>query len=188
MRIPLDARSGPASEHARDGPREPQSEGRHPGIVPTLVDSRTIHAKEAIEILEENFGSRVFASRIRKTVRFAEAPVKGMSVLRYDPKGSAPRPTGTWPRRSSMVAPNKRASMREGPLAPSSARRRTRASTSSRREHPLIPTAPMRRRRRPRVPVPRSACGRRSAPSCRATSSRFVPRELRVSTRRRPRS
>jgi chromosome partitioning protein len=59
------------------------------GILPTLVDTRTIHAKEAIEILEENFGSRVFASRIRKTVRFAEAPVKGMSVLRYDPKGSA---------------------------------------------------------------------------------------------------
>jgi len=59
------------------------------GILPTLVDSRTIHAKEAIEILEENFGDRVFASRIRKTVRFAEAPVKGMSVLRYDPAGSA---------------------------------------------------------------------------------------------------
>ena len=59
------------------------------GILPTLVDTRTIHAKEAIEILEENFGNRVFASRIRKTVRFAEAPVKGMSVLRYDPKGSA---------------------------------------------------------------------------------------------------
>jgi chromosome partitioning protein len=59
------------------------------GILPTLVDSRTIHAKEAIEILEENFGDRVFASRIRKTVRFAEAPVKGMSVLRYDPSGTA---------------------------------------------------------------------------------------------------
>ncbi|MGA2469333.1 MAG: ParA family protein [Solirubrobacteraceae bacterium] len=59
------------------------------GILPTLVDSRTIHAKEAIEILEENFGDRVFASRIRKTVRFAEAPVKGMSVLRYDPDGTA---------------------------------------------------------------------------------------------------
>ena len=59
------------------------------GILPTLVDSRTVHAKEAIEILEENFGDRVFASRIRKTVRFAEAPVKGMSVLKYDPKGVA---------------------------------------------------------------------------------------------------
>jgi len=59
------------------------------GILPTLVDTRTVHAKEAIEILEENFGDRVFASRIRKTVRFAEAPVKGMSVLKYDPDGKA---------------------------------------------------------------------------------------------------
>ncbi len=59
------------------------------GILPTLVDSRTVHAKEAIELLEENFGDRVFASRISKTVRFAEAPVKGMSVLKYDPDGKA---------------------------------------------------------------------------------------------------
>ncbi len=59
------------------------------GILPTLVDLRTLHAKEAIELLEENFGDRVFASRIRKTVRFAEAPVKGMSVLKYDPDGLA---------------------------------------------------------------------------------------------------
>ena len=53
------------------------------GILPTMVDSRTLHAKEAIEILEENFGDRVFGARIRKTIRFAEAPVKGMSVLKY---------------------------------------------------------------------------------------------------------
>ena len=59
------------------------------GILPTMMDSRTIHAKEAIEILEENFGDRVFASRIKKTIRFAEAPVKGMSVLKYDPDGVA---------------------------------------------------------------------------------------------------
>jgi chromosome partitioning protein len=59
------------------------------GILPTLMDMRTVHAKEAIEILEENFGDRVFASRIKKTIRFAEAPVKGMSVLKYDPDGMA---------------------------------------------------------------------------------------------------
>jgi len=59
------------------------------GILPTLVDSRTVHAKEAIEILEENFGDRVFATRIKKTIRFAEAPVKGTSVLKYDPDGVA---------------------------------------------------------------------------------------------------
>jgi chromosome partitioning protein len=59
------------------------------GILPTLVDTRTLHAKEALELLEESFGDRVFVTRIRKTIRFAEAPVRGMSVLRYDPKGTA---------------------------------------------------------------------------------------------------
>jgi chromosome partitioning protein len=59
------------------------------GILPTMFDSRTLHAKEAIQILEENFGDRVFGARIRKTIRFAEAPVKGMSVLKYDPSGTA---------------------------------------------------------------------------------------------------
>jgi chromosome partitioning protein len=59
------------------------------GIVPTMYDGRTLHAREAIEILEENFGDLVFSTRIRKTVRYAEAPVKGQSVLKYDPTGTA---------------------------------------------------------------------------------------------------
>jgi len=59
------------------------------GIVPTMFDGRTLHAREAIEILEEHFGDLVFNTRIRKTVRYAEAPVKGSSVLRYDPTGPA---------------------------------------------------------------------------------------------------
>jgi chromosome partitioning protein len=59
------------------------------GIVATMYDSRTLHAREAVEILEENFGELVFRTRIRKTVRYAEAPVKGSSVLKYDPAGPA---------------------------------------------------------------------------------------------------
>ena len=59
------------------------------GILPTMLDSRTVHAKEAVEILEENFGDLVFKSRIRKAIKFAEAPVRGASVLKYDPKGNA---------------------------------------------------------------------------------------------------
>jgi chromosome partitioning protein len=59
------------------------------GIVPTMYDGRTLHAREAIEILEEHFGDLIFETRIRKTVRYAEAPVKGSSVLRYDPSGAA---------------------------------------------------------------------------------------------------
>jgi chromosome partitioning protein len=59
------------------------------GILPTMYDSRTLHSREAIEILQENFGALVFKTWIRKTVRYAEAPVKGVSVLKYDPTGAA---------------------------------------------------------------------------------------------------
>lgn len=59
------------------------------GILPTMFDSRTLHAREAVSILEENFGDLVFKSRIRKAVKFAEAPVRGASVLKYDPDSRA---------------------------------------------------------------------------------------------------
>jgi chromosome partitioning protein len=59
------------------------------GILPTMYDKRLTHSREADEILRENFGDLVYNTRIRKTVRFAEAPVKGMSVLAYEPDGKA---------------------------------------------------------------------------------------------------
>ncbi len=59
------------------------------GILPTMYDKRTLHSREAVEILEENFGNLVFDTKIRKTIRYAEAPVKGSSVLKYDPTGNA---------------------------------------------------------------------------------------------------
>ena len=59
------------------------------GILPTMFDSRTLHSREAVEMLKENFGDLVFETRIRKTVRYAEAPVQGSSVLKYDPSSSA---------------------------------------------------------------------------------------------------
>ena len=45
--------------------------------------------EQGIDILEENFGALVFDTKIRKTIRYAEAPVKGTSVLAYDPTGEA---------------------------------------------------------------------------------------------------
>ena len=54
-----------------------------------MFDGRLLHAREAIEILQENFGDLVFGTKIRKTVRYAEAPVKGQSVLGYEPRGDA---------------------------------------------------------------------------------------------------
>ena len=59
------------------------------GILATMFDKRLLHSREAVEILKENFGDLVLQTKIRKTVRYAEAPVKGMSVLKYDPSGDA---------------------------------------------------------------------------------------------------
>ena len=59
------------------------------GILPTMFDGRTLHSREAVEILEENFGDLVFKNRIRKTIRYAEAPVKGTSIMKYEPSGTA---------------------------------------------------------------------------------------------------
>jgi chromosome partitioning protein len=59
------------------------------GILPTMYDKRQIHSREADEILRENYGDLVYNTRIRKTIRFAEAPVKGASVLAYEPDGDA---------------------------------------------------------------------------------------------------
>ncbi len=57
------------------------------GILPTLYDARTKHGQESIEVLRENFGKLVFDTVVRKTIKFAEAPVIGSSVLKYDPQG-----------------------------------------------------------------------------------------------------
>jgi chromosome partitioning protein len=61
------------------------------GILPTMYDGRTVHGREAVQMLEESFGTRVYRTRIGKTIRFAEAPVEGKSVIRYDSGGQAAR-------------------------------------------------------------------------------------------------
>ena len=59
------------------------------GIVPTMYDRRITHSREADEILRENFGKLVYQTRIRKTIRYAEAPVRGTSIIGYEPDGEA---------------------------------------------------------------------------------------------------
>jgi len=59
------------------------------GVVPTMYDSRTVHGREAVELLRQSFGDLVFSTPIRKTIKFAEAPVRGESVLKYAPDSQA---------------------------------------------------------------------------------------------------
>jgi chromosome partitioning protein len=58
------------------------------GILATMLDSRTLHGKEVLSRVEEAFGDRIFKTIIRKTVRFAEAPVAGQPILTYAPRSS----------------------------------------------------------------------------------------------------
>ncbi|MBE0429278.1 MAG: ParA family protein [Thermoleophilia bacterium] len=59
------------------------------GILPTMYDRRTLHSREALDILKESFGDLVFKTEVRKTIKFAEAPVQGRSMLSYDPGSRA---------------------------------------------------------------------------------------------------
>ncbi|MDH3227035.1 MAG: AAA family ATPase [Thermoleophilia bacterium] len=61
------------------------------GILPTMYDGRTIHGREAVSLLKQHFGRLVFRTRVGKTIRFAEAPVDGKSVLAYESGGQAAR-------------------------------------------------------------------------------------------------
>ena len=58
------------------------------GILATMLDSRTIHGKEVLSRVTEAFGDKLFKTVIHKTIRFAEAPVVGESILTYAGKSN----------------------------------------------------------------------------------------------------
>jgi chromosome partitioning protein len=53
------------------------------GIIPTMFDSRTLHGREVLARVKEAFGPYLYKTIIRRTIRFAEAPVAGESILTY---------------------------------------------------------------------------------------------------------
>lgn len=53
------------------------------GILATMLDSRTIHGREVLSRVTEAFGDKLFKTVIRKTIKFAEAPVAGEPILSY---------------------------------------------------------------------------------------------------------
>jgi len=53
------------------------------GILPTMHNSRTLHAKEVLEKIREHFKEQVFNTVIKETVLFKESSVDGASILDY---------------------------------------------------------------------------------------------------------
>ncbi len=55
------------------------------GILPTMFEARTHHAREVLENVGRRYEIPVFEPPIRKSIRFAEAPMSGRSILRFAP-------------------------------------------------------------------------------------------------------
>jgi chromosome partitioning protein len=53
------------------------------GILPTIYKQRTLHSQEVLELVREHYGSEVYDMRIDASIRFAECPLQGESILQY---------------------------------------------------------------------------------------------------------
>ncbi len=53
------------------------------GILPTIHKSRTLHSQEVLELVRERYGAVVLDIVIKDSIRFAETPLAGMSILQY---------------------------------------------------------------------------------------------------------
>lgn len=55
------------------------------GVLPTLYDGRTTHARTVVETIADTYQLNVLQPAIPKSIRFAEAPAIGETVLRTAP-------------------------------------------------------------------------------------------------------
>ena len=130
------------------------------GVIATMFDPRGRHAREVLDDVQTRFGLTVLDPPIPKTVRFAEAPGRGISILEHAPQSAGaqayraiaallhedPRarrrerlpPRGRPPARTTRARPDGqgRAVLRTG---------RTGATSTARTER-VRPVRPVRRR------------------------------------------
>ena len=55
------------------------------GILATMVDLRTRHAKGVLEALRQRQDLRTFETTIPRSIRFSEAALEGRAIVDYDP-------------------------------------------------------------------------------------------------------
>jgi chromosome partitioning protein len=85
------------------------------GILPTMFDARTTHARAVLDDVAERYGVPVLSPPIPRSVRFAEAPAVGRSVLetaRTSKGAQAYREVGADLMRSWKLRPGRRPRLR----------------------------------------------------------------------------
>ncbi|WP_259365188.1 ParA family protein [Flaviflexus equikiangi] len=58
------------------------------GVLLTMVDNRTLHAREVIASVQEGFGDQVFDTKIARTVKFPDATIAAEPITTYAPTHS----------------------------------------------------------------------------------------------------
>ncbi len=58
------------------------------GVLPTMVDARTLHTRETIQAVLDAFGDAVFHTTISRTVKFPETTKAGVSIIEQAPTSS----------------------------------------------------------------------------------------------------
>ncbi|MGH7609188.1 MAG: ParA family protein [Candidatus Dormibacteria bacterium] len=53
------------------------------GILPTIHKGRTVHANEVLTDVQAHFGDLVYPFQVSDSIRFAECPLVGQSILQY---------------------------------------------------------------------------------------------------------
>ena len=59
------------------------------GVLVTMYDGRTVHAREVVAMLHQRFGDLVYDTIIARTVKFPETTVAGEPITTYAPTSSA---------------------------------------------------------------------------------------------------
>ena len=58
------------------------------GVLPTMVDARTLHTRETVQAVYDLFGEAVFHTTISRTVKFPETTKAGVSIVEQAPNSS----------------------------------------------------------------------------------------------------
>jgi len=77
------------------------------GIIPVMIDKRRKLSGEVKEIIQENFDVRIFKSQVGISVRAAEAPSFGRSVMEYAPSCQVAKDYGKFVSEFLKVSKNK---------------------------------------------------------------------------------
>jgi chromosome partitioning protein len=59
------------------------------GILPTMFDARTLHAREVLERVVEAFDDKVLETVIGRTIKFPDASVAGVPIIEFAPEHAA---------------------------------------------------------------------------------------------------